>query len=108
MFTNYLLYLFTTYHNIPKIKEQVFDNEELMEAYEWDIELTSTHQLGIDARSIAGAQTYTAIEAFLTGNHEKLNVEQFIQEMGRRNDGNYERHEKLAHAFIKGFLNQNK
>lgn len=103
-----LLYLFTTYHNIPKVKEQVFDNEELMEAYEWDIELTSAHQLGKDARSIAGAQTYTAIEAFLTGNHEKLKLEQLIQEMGRRNDGNYERHEKLAHAFIKGFLDQDK
>lgn len=103
-----LLYLFTTYHNIPKVKEQVFDDEELMETYDWDIELASAYLLGKAARSITGEQTYSAIEKLLTGNYKKLNVEQLIQEMGRRNGGNYERHDKLAHAFIKGFLDHDK
>jgi predicted nucleotidyltransferase len=99
-----LLYLFTTYHNIPKVKEQVFDDENLMEAYEWDIELASAHQLGKDARNITEKQTRSAIETLLNGKHEKLSIDQLILEMGERHDTNYDRHAKLLNSFAEGFL----
>ncbi len=98
-----LLYLFTTYHNIPKVQDLIYDNEELMETYDWDIELASAHQLGKDAHNITQEQTSSTIEALLNGNHEKLSIDQLILEMGERHDANYERHEKLLGAFVKGF-----
>jgi len=99
-----LLYLFTTYHNIPKVKKQVFDDEKMMDAYEWDIELASAHQLGKDARNITEEQTCSAIKTLLNGKHEKLRVEQLVQEMGERNDENYEHHKLLLDAFVNGFM----
>jgi len=99
-----LLYLFTTYHNIPRVKEHLYNNEKMMKTYDWDIELTSAHQLGKDARNITEKQTYSAIETLLNGKHKKLSIDQLILEMGERHDANYVRHEKLTHAFIEGFL----
>lgn len=98
-----LLYLFTSYHQIPKVRETAFENEALMETYNWDIELVCAHLLGKDARIITGKQTFSAIEKLLSDQHEKLSIDQLILEMGERNEGRYEQHQNLSTAFIAGF-----
>lgn len=99
-----LLYLFTTYEKIPAINSGLHENQDLMEAYEWDIELASAYQLGVDAESIAEEQTYDAIAGLFNGEHNSLSVELLVEEMCELTDREYERNEALANAFIDGFL----
>lgn len=101
-----LLYLITTYQNIPTVNDQIYDEQQLMERYDWDIELAGAHRLGIDTRATTKAKTFEAIEALFAGNSEKLSVEILVREMGERNDDKYERNTILTQAFIAGFLDK--
>lgn len=99
-----LLYLFTTYEKIPAINSGLYDDQDLMEAYGWDIELASAYQLGVDAELIAEEQTYDAIAALFSGGHEKLTVELLVEEMSERVDRKFIRNQNLVNAFIDGFI----
>jgi predicted nucleotidyltransferase len=101
-----LLYLFTTYEKIPTINSGLHEDQDLMEYYDWDIELASAYQLGVDAESIAEDQTYDAIASLFNGEHESLSVELLVEEMCEQIDREYERNEKLTNTFIDGFLNE--
>lgn len=101
-----LLYLFTTYEKIPAISNVLYENQDLMESYDWDIELASAYQLGIEAEGIAEDQTYNAIAKLFDGEHDTLSVETLVEEMCEQIDRDYERNEALMNAFIDGFLNE--
>ncbi|EAW30198.1 hypothetical protein GP2143_01605 [marine gamma proteobacterium HTCC2143] len=101
-----LLYLFTTYEKIPAISNVLYENQDLMESYDWDIELASAYQLGIEAEDITEDQTYDAIASLFDGEHDSLAVEMLVEEMCEQVDREYERNEALMNAFIDGFLNE--
>ena len=99
-----LLYLFTTYEKIPAVSDDLFEDQSLMERYDWELSLASAHQLGIDAELIVENQTYDVIANFFEDRHEHLSVERLIEEMCERIEHEYESNEELTMAFINGFL----
>lgn len=101
-----LLYLFTTYEKIPAISNILYEDQDLMESYGWDIELASAYQLGVEAENIAGDKTCEAIVNLFDGENNTLSVEMLVEEMCEQIDREYERNEALMNAFINGFLNE--
>lgn len=98
-----LLYLFTTYHKIPAISNILYEDQELMESYDWDIELASAHQLGVQAKEISGKEAYDAMVNLFDDKHATLSVETLVEEMCEQIDHEYERNEALMNAFFSGF-----
>ena len=99
-----LVYLLTTYEKIPSINHELYNDNTLMEQYDWDLELASAHQLGIDAESISEDQTYNTIADLLEDKHESLSSETLIEEMCSQIEREFERNEQLLNAFADGFL----
>ena len=99
-----LKYLLSTYENIPEVENELHQNQELMEGYNWDLTLAAAYQLGVDAEAIAEDPTFDAIAELLEDDREKLSVETLIEEMSRRDQSDYEQNETLLNAFIDGFL----
>jgi predicted nucleotidyltransferase len=98
-----LSYLLTTYEKVPAINTQLFTNIELMEGYDWDVELAGAYQLGVDSISIASAATAEAILTLLEDKHPKLRRDRFIGEMGGHIPDTFERGQELVEAFTTGF-----
>ncbi len=101
-----LLYLFTTYEKIPAVNNRLYENQDLMQRYDHDIEFASAYQLGVDAEAIAEDRTRNAIASLLKGEHRFLSMEVLIEEMCEQIDQEFERNEKLTNAFIDGFLDE--
>ncbi|OUS09075.1 hypothetical protein A9Q81_00095 [Gammaproteobacteria bacterium 42_54_T18] len=101
-----LRYLMKTYTKIPAIMEVLYDSGFLEERYDWDTELAGAHQLGIDAKTIAGEQTYKAVSALFNGEHKKLSVETLVDEMSDQIAGEYEKNKEIIDALIEGFLQE--
>lgn len=99
-----LLYLFTSYETIPAISQLLYENTDLMEAYDWDIDLASAYQLGVAAEDIIQEQTYDVIASLFHGEHGSLSVEILAEEMCEQVDREYDRNTVLLNAFIAGFL----
>ena len=101
-----LRYLMKTYTKIPAIMQGLYDSEFLEERYDWDTELAGAHQLGIDAKTIAGEQTYKAVSALFNGEHKTLSVETLVDEMRDQIVGEYEKNKEIVDALIEGFLQE--
>lgn len=99
-----LLYLFSTYEKIPVINDELYENQDLMEKYDWDIELASAYQLGADSRAIMSDKTYDVIAMLFNDEHESLSVDILIEEMCEYIEQQYIRNEQMMNAFIDGFL----
>lgn len=97
-----LRYLMANYEKIPAIKDGLYEDSTLMEQYDWDIELAGAHQLGVDARSIAGEQTFRAINGLFSG-ESVLGVDRLIEDMCDHLELEYDQSEKLTNAMIAGF-----
>ncbi|OMH39407.1 nucleotidyl transferase AbiEii/AbiGii toxin family protein [Motiliproteus sp. MSK22-1] len=98
-----LIYLFNTYEKVPEINKGLYEDQELMEQYEWDIDLAGAHLLGINAKNIATDQTYKAIYELFMDQHESLTRGLLKEEMCVHIDSEYERNEELLNAFVDGF-----
>ena len=99
-----LVYLLTTYEQIPSINHRLYEDQALMEQYAWDIELAASHQLGIDAAGIAFDQTYKTIAALFENDHQRRSRERLIEEMCEQIDREYKRNEELMTSFANGFI----
>jgi len=99
-----LYYLFKNYENIPTIADGLYENQDLMEQYDWNLTLASTYTLGVDAKAITRVQTYGTIASLFVGEHEQLTKDRLLDEMCERNEINRDRKESLLAAFIAGFL----
>ena len=75
-----------------------------MEHYDWDIELASAHQLGVNAGSIVENRAYNVIAELFNDECEVLSVDLLVEEMCRQIDREYERNSALVGAFVEGFL----
>jgi predicted nucleotidyltransferase len=99
-----LAYLLANYEKLPQVSEHLYRDQKLMEQHGWDLTLASAHQLGADAGELAGSASYALIANFFKGEHDKLNTEKLLGEMGKSNTASYERHEALLNACIEGFI----
>lgn len=99
-----LIYLLTTYEKLPQISDHLYRDRQLMEQHDWDLTLASAHQLGADAGELAGSASYALIANFFKGEHDNLNTEKLLTEMGISSEASYERNETLLNACIEGFL----
>lgn len=101
-----LIYLFTTYEKIPTIQDYLYNDQTLMNKYDWDMTLASAEQLGENVKKIASEQTVRSISALFNGQHKTLSIERLIEEMCENIEQQYERNETLTRAFITGFINE--
>lgn len=98
-----IAYVLTTYETIPTISSQLYDDQDLMAHYGWDITLAAAHQLGITTKNIAESNTAKTISELLNNQNPKLQIETLINEMGGVNTHQYARNEALINAFKAGF-----
>ncbi len=98
-----LVYLLTTYEQLTSVSDCLHEDQALMERYDWDIQLAGSHQLGIDAASVALKQTSKAIATLFENGNPKLSQERLIEEMCEHVDREYVRNEELISAFADGF-----
>lgn len=99
-----LIHLFSNDEKIPVIQNGLRENQNLMEAYDWDLELAGAYQLGVDSRALAVVRTCEVISRLFHSEHQSLSVGLLIEYMSEQIDREYARHEKLTQAFIDGFL----
>ena len=98
-----LRYLLTTYEKVPTINSQLYENQILMERYDWDLEQAAAYQLGVDSRNIASGATSQTILVLLEDRHPKLKRDKFLDEMGGHILNIFDRDQELLAAFTNGF-----
>jgi predicted nucleotidyltransferase len=100
-----LLYLCTNYREIPEIKDEIFGQEDMMEAYGWVLEQGAAFLLGRDVRAIAASDTNEYLEQLF--NEEIVNrpLRELVME-SCENSGQFEEHEARLKAFIDGYRSQ--
>lgn len=100
-----LRYIFTNIESDPKIRDQVYDNQSMLERYEWDPALASVHILGNTVQDIASDPAKNIIRDFYQGKLKRLDTNRLINEMCKfhGNDAEFERNEQLLTAFLNGF-----
>lgn len=100
-----LAYLLSQYEIIPKIRDQIYDEAQVIGHYDWDSELAGAHFLGLDARDISSKDTYKAIAQVLESQHPTLSFEHLVEDMcGRAAKHLYPRKEALLTAFKNGYF----
>ncbi|GAB5452786.1 MAG: nucleotidyl transferase AbiEii/AbiGii toxin family protein [Halioglobus sp.] len=99
-----LSYLLTTYDKVPAISTNLYEKTEVMERYDWDVELAGAYQLGVDSRSMAQEATAQAILSLLEDRHPKLDRDRLIGEMGGHSPDTFERAQELIEAYKAGFV----
>ena len=98
-----IAYLFESYEEIPVVRDALFEDDRIMERYEWDRTLSGSHLLGEHAGSIASKDTCAMISRLATGELGERNMERLIDEMCEKRTGSqYERNRQLLSAFMAG------
>lgn len=97
-----IAYLLSTYETIPSVADYLYQDQSVLEQYEWDLTLAAAHDFGTEAWRIAFDATANAIKAILTNRLPQLSTTRFIQEMSTRHT--YARNSELLGAFTTGFL----
>lgn len=99
-----IAYLFESYEEISEVRDALFNAVEIMEKYEWDQTLGSTHLLGEHASRIASKDTRAMISQLAGGGLGERNLERLIDEMCIQRTGmQYERNNRRLSAFMAGF-----
>ncbi len=99
-----LVYLLETYERVDGIVDQLYEEDGLMEQYDWDIKFASAHRLGIDSALISQEATKKQIYKILENNlnTDKQNI--LVEEMcGQNEKDDYEKNFSLLKAFAAGF-----
>ena len=98
-----LAYLMKTYETIAEIQENLYENTELMERYEWDITLAAANLLGRHVKKIAQANTHLQIEALANNKLAKFSTELLAEEMCTHIENEIEHKKQLVTAFFGGY-----
>ncbi len=96
-------YLLETYEHVDTIKDRLYDNPELMEKYNWEIETGSAYMLGVDSAAITQSKTKDHIQLILDKNIGNNSANHLVDEMCVRIEDEYDTKMKLALAFAEGF-----
>lgn len=99
-----IAYLFESYEEIPEVRDALFNAVQMMEKYEWNQTLGSTHLLGEHASRIASKDTRAMISRLVGGGLGERNLKRLIDEMCIQRTGEqYERNSRRLSAFMAGF-----
>ena len=81
-----LVYLLETYERVDGIVEQLYEEDGLIEQYDWDIKFACAHRLGIDSALISQEATKKQICKILDHNlnTDKQNI--LVEEMCSQNE----------------------
>ncbi len=96
-------YLLKTYEKIKAINDHLYEDQQLMEQYAWDIERAAAHQLGEHSAAIASEKTHAAIVELLSDRRKSLSTQRLIEEMCEQIESDYQRNELLLSAFKAGY-----
>ncbi len=99
-----LLYLCTNYREIPRINDEIYSQEEMMEAYGWVPERGSANLLGRDVRAIAAPDTHEHIQQLFNEEIANRQLRDLVRE-SCETSGQFEEHEARLNAFIDGYRN---
>lgn len=98
-----LLFLFKTYDEIPEVNDWIFEHSDIREKLDWDIERSSAYKLGVDAASIATAQTKAHLAKIQNNLINKRPYEMLIEDMCGNIERDFENTSKLVDAYFLGF-----
>lgn len=98
-----LAYLLETYELVTEVSSRVYEEEGLMEKYDWNITLASAHLLGNDSVAIAGGATKQRIVQILNKNLQKNSPNLLVEEMCEHIEHDYQYKLSLLKAFSNGF-----
>jgi predicted nucleotidyltransferase len=98
-----ILYLMKHHEEIPNVRDTLYGNEDLMDAFGWDLTLAAAYRLGTAARDIARDPTVDATEKLFQGQQEGQSSEQLVQEMSASCVQQYDRNSQLLAALAAGF-----
>ena len=96
-----LVYLLETYEKVGDVVDRIYEEEGLMEQYDWDITLASAHILGNDSASIAENTTKKQIIEILENNLIPDGRNKLIRDMCGR--GDYDEALSQLQALANGF-----
>jgi len=96
-----LSYLLETYEKINHVNEKIFESESLMNQYDWNITLASSHLLGLNSASIAGEFTKLRILEILDNNLKINEPTKLVSDMCVMNS--YDESFEVLKAFANGF-----
>lgn len=100
-----LLYLCANYQEIPNIKDEMYNQEAMMERYGWVPERGSANLLGRNVRVIVTANTHEHLEQLFNGEIANRPLKELIRE-SCETSGQYDEHEARLYAFISGYRDQ--
>lgn len=98
-----ILYLLKTYEEIPDINTLIYNNEELINSYNWDPVLAGAYVLGKKAFDIALDKTKFIIRNLINDDEENLLCSQLIDEMSSIPEVDFTENKFLISAFKDGF-----
>ncbi|MES9993851.1 MAG: nucleotidyl transferase AbiEii/AbiGii toxin family protein [Candidatus Thiodiazotropha sp.] len=97
-----LIYLCTNYHEIPEIKDEIFSQVNMMQAYGWVLEYGSAFLLGRNARAIAAPDTHAYLQLLFNDAIANRPLRELVRE-SCENSNQYEEHGARLNAFIDGY-----
>jgi predicted nucleotidyltransferase len=99
-----LCYLLETYEKIPANVNLMYEQEDVLDSYGWDLTLGGAHFLGADIGAIASPDSLELITEFQIGNIPNRDTDTLTFEMCRNANDETEvaRKETLLGAFLTG------
>lgn len=98
-----LAYLLETYERVEDVGNRIYEENKLMEQYDWQAEFASAHILGADSAAIAHASTKQQILNILKQNLNANDPNALVEDMCERIEEEYDEKLNLLWAFANGF-----
>lgn len=102
-----IAYIVESYERLPAVQEECYDDVELMKAHGWDIALAAAEMLGRHAGPVLRSETAALLERLIDEGVGKLDLERLVEESCTHMETQFERHQSLLDAFVKGFQSNN-
>ncbi|PLX60364.1 nucleotidyl transferase AbiEii/AbiGii toxin family protein [Sedimenticola selenatireducens] len=99
------LYLCDNYQEIPVIRDRMYDQQAMMERYDWVPECGSAYLLGRDVRQIVGPDTHEHLEQLFNEEIRNRPLKELIRESCEigATAAQYEEHGVMFQAFLDGY-----
>lgn len=102
-----ITYVLESYERLPAVLDECYGDEELMEAYGWDITQAAAEMLGRHVAPVLLTDTAALLDQLIDEGIGKLDLERLVEESCTQADTQYERHRSLLDAFVKGYRDNN-
>jgi predicted nucleotidyltransferase len=98
-----LVYIIESHEHIPTVRDECYDDQELMARNEWDINLSAAEILGTNVRNVLQPKAAELLSQLFDQGTGKLTVENLVEDSCTHPDIQIDRHEALIQAFIREF-----